>query len=145
MRGPVRGGTRGRLFNGFVRRLRMFSPQTVYVRLSRNKIRLRNIESGAEVEVTPSSPFTGERLLIGDFEVAQRTLQDGLRQVAGSRWFRPAPRILMHQLEMTEGGLAEIEVRILRELAIGAGAMRVQVWTGPHLADEQVTERFHAK
>jgi rod shape-determining protein MreB len=47
----------------------------------------------------------------------------------------------MHPLEMTEGGLSEIEKRILNELAIGAGAMKVVVWVGPELSDTEVREK----
>lgn len=36
----------------------------------------------------------------------------------------------MHQLEKTEGGLTSIEDRILRELALGAGAREVVIYLG---------------
>jgi rod shape-determining protein MreB len=123
----------------------MIGAQTIYVRLFRNKLRLRSIEAGTEIEVSPSAPFTSQRLLIGDFLAAERTLKDGLRQVTGGGWFKPSPRILMHQLEMTEGGLSDVEQRILRELAIGAGAMKVEIWTGPNLTDQEVVEKLAAK
>jgi rod shape-determining protein MreB and related proteins len=36
----------------------------------------------------------------------------------------------MHQLEKTEGGLTSIEERVLRELAVGAGAREVVIYLG---------------
>jgi len=36
----------------------------------------------------------------------------------------------MHQLEKVEGGLTSIEDRVLRELAVGAGAREVVIYLG---------------
>lgn len=36
----------------------------------------------------------------------------------------------MHQLEKVEGGLTSIEDRVLRELAVGAGAREVVIYVG---------------
>src|SRR5690349_16304684 len=102
--------------------------RTLYVRIRRNKLTLRAIESGAEVEVSPATAFTTQRLLVGHFANAETALKAGFRNAMGSGWFKPSPDVVMHPLEMTEGGLSEIEDRILRELAIGAGARRVSVW-----------------
>jgi hypothetical protein len=46
---------------------------------------------------------------------------------------------------MAEGGLSEIEDRIFRELAIGAGARRISVWVGPELSDAEVKDKLNAK
>ena len=37
---------------------------------------------------------------------------------------------MIHQLEKTEGGLTDIEDRVLRELALGAGAREVVIYLG---------------
>lgn len=108
-------------------------------------MRLRSIDSGTELEVTPASPFTTARLLVGEFNVAEQALKNGIRQVMGGGWFRPSPRVVMHQVEMTEGGLSQVETKILQELAIGAGAMKVEVWTGADLSDGEVKAKLGAK
>ncbi len=38
-------------------------------------------------------------------------------------------------------GYTQVEERILRELAYGAGCSKVKVWFGPDLIDEQVIEK----
>ena len=118
-----------------------FMGRTVYVRVMRDRLKVRSLDSGTEVEVSPASPFSTERLLIGNFAAAEAALKEGLKKIAGGGWFTPSPRVVMHPLEMSEGGLSEVEERILRELAIGAGAMKVVVWVGPQLSDAEVRER----
>jgi len=107
-------------------------------------MRLRSIESGAEVEIS-STPFTTARLLVGEFGVAEKALKDGIRQIMGGGWFKPSPRILMHQVEMAEGGLCEVERKILQELALGAGAMKVELWSGADPTDAEVKAKFDGK
>ncbi|PCJ29561.1 MAG: rod shape-determining protein MreB, partial [Gammaproteobacteria bacterium] len=58
------------------------------------------------------NPFKHLRTLIADFGLAEKIIQHGIRQVHQSR-LKPAPRVVMHQLEKIEGGLTEIEVRVL--------------------------------
>ena len=47
----------------------------------------------------------------------------------------------MHPLEKTEGGLTQIEVRALQELAAGAGAIEAHVWQGRELMDYELESR----
>ncbi|MFT7110659.1 MAG: rod shape-determining protein MreB [Psychrobacter glaciei] len=84
-----------------------------------------------EAEVT--NPFSHSRLLVADFVKAEKILQHIVQQTRKSRWLNPAPRIVMHQLEKNEGGLTDIELKVLRELALGAGAREVKVHEGKRL------------
>ena len=118
-----------------------FMSSTIYVRVTRDKFNVRSIDSGTEVEVSPESPFSSTRLLVGSFTVAEAALKEGLKKASGGKWFKPSPCVVMHPLEMTEGGLSEIEERVLHELAVGAGAMKVVVWVGPQLSDAEVREK----
>ena len=122
----------------------MFS-NTVYVRVGRNQFRLKHIESGTDSTVVASAPFTTTRLLIGQFVAAEEALKGALKQIATGRLFAPSPGVVMHPMEMVEGGLSEIEERTLQEVAIGAGAGKVVVWVGRELSDSEVKERLSAK
>lgn len=84
--------------------------------------------------------FDHPRLLLADFQVAERTLRHFLRQLLGSRLLPPSPVLVMHPLERLEGGITPIEVRAMRELAAGAGAREALVWTGPELTDAELSE-----
>jgi len=120
-------------------RVEKLMGNTVYVRVMRDRVKVRSLDSGKEIEAT--SPFSTTRLLVGNFTGAQAALKEAITKAAGGGWFKPSARVVMHPLEMTEGGLSEIEERILHELAIGAGAMKAVVWVGPPLSDAEVMEK----
>lgn len=114
--------------------------RNVYVRVRRNQFQIRNLESGFDATVVAQAPFTTTRLLVGQFVVAQNTLKEALKQEAKDRLLVVSPHIVIHPLEMVEGGLSEIEERIFREVAVGAGASKVVVWLGHELNDAEVKE-----
>ena len=117
-------------------------PNTVYVRIKRDQFQIRHLESGVDKTVLANPPFTSQRMLIGDFTAAERALKVSLKEIAKGRIFSIAPHVVIQPLEKIEGGLCEIEERIIREIAIGAGASKVVVWVGPELSDSQVKEKL---
>ncbi len=48
----------------------------------------------------------------------------------------------MHPLEMTEGGLSEVEAKVLREIALGTGAHKVEIWLGEELTPQQAATKL---
>ena len=120
-------------------------PNTVYVRVKRNQFRIRHLESGVDTTVQAGIPFTTQRMLIGDFTAAAQALKQALKEAAKGRILPVAPHVLIQPLEMIEGGLCQIEERIIREIAMGAGASRVVVLVGPELSDSQVKEKLRGK
>jgi len=87
-------------------------------------------------EIEVSNPFSHARLLVGNFEKAEKVLQYAVQQTMKNKWLKPSPRVVMHQLEKNEGGLTDIEQKVLRELALGAGARMVKVHLGKRLNAE---------
>jgi rod shape-determining protein MreB len=75
------------------------------------------------------NPFKHSRSFVADFMCAEKILQHGIYTMHNSK-IRPAPRVIIHQLDKTDGGLADIEERVLRELALGAGAREVIIYVG---------------
>ncbi len=84
--------------------------------------------TGVNVEVV--NPFSHPRLMISNFTYAEKVLLHAIRSLFAARFFAPSPRVIIHQLEKNEGGLTEVEERVLRELALGAGAREVVVYSG---------------
>src|SRR5688572_19638639 len=107
----------------------------IYVCITRNLFRVKNVKSGQEAQGVPETPFSTTRMLVGHFESAERTLKAAVARVRGGSFL--APNVLMHPLEMVEGGLSQIEERVLLELAKGAGANKVAVFVGPALGDNE--------
>jgi rod shape-determining protein MreB and related proteins len=116
----------------------------IYVRITRNLFLVKNLKSGQEAPGVPDVPFSTTRLLVGHFESAQRTLKSAIAQIGGTS-FLVSPNVLMHPLEMVEGGLSQIEERVFRELAVGAGAKKVVVFVGPALGDSEVSAKLGAR
>ena len=116
----------------------------IYVRIYRNRMRVKNLKSGEEADGLPEAPFSTARMLVGDFASADKTLKAAMAQVGGKS-FLASPSVLMHPLELVEGGLSQIEERILQELAAGAGARKVRIWLGQELADAELSAKLDAK
>jgi rod shape-determining protein MreB len=52
---------------------------------------------------------------------------------------------VMHQIFNSEGGLCEIEERILREAALSAGTKQVFLWHGQPLSSSQLESKVYKK
>lgn len=111
---------------------------TIYIRIAKNQLFLRNIASQQEARITPTSPFTTVRMLVGEFAPYEDALKQGLAHVSKKSIFNRAPTVIIQALEMNQGGLCEIEKRILQEGAYSAGAKTVIFHEGCDLSDQQV-------
>ena len=112
----------------------------LYIKVSRNTFRILSATSlGAEQAFTPTQPFTTQRLLVGQFSVAQDCLRQAIKSMTGKGWFPPTVVAVLHPLELIDGGLSEVEERVFRELALGAGARKVALWTGKELGPDDIT------
>ena len=116
----------------------------VYVRVRRNQFRVRNLKSRREATFDAQPPFTSTRLLIGQFLEAEQLLTRALKEMKGGV-LAQAPQVLIQPLEMSEGGLSEVEEHVLQEVALSAGASKAVVWFGPELSDDEVRTKLHGK
>lgn len=98
----------------------------LYIQIRRNQITVRDLES--KREVSGDAAFSNQRLLIANFFVAEKVLQDLVLQLhpRSTAFFLPAKRmdIVVSALEMNEGGLSQVEERILHEVVAGATLMK---------------------
>ena len=86
--------------------------------------------TGEQVEIV--NPFAHPRVLVANFQLAEKLLLWGVKELSNSR-IRPAPRLIMHPLEKLEGGLTDIELRVFRELALGCGARAIKIHVGERI------------
>lgn len=77
------------------------------------------------VEIT--NPFAHPRSLVSDFTVGEQLLKAFLSRMKGSSIFAVSPKVVLHPLGDPEGGFTQIEIRALREMAMGAGARKVVI------------------
>ncbi len=114
--------------------IRLFSQsfgRTLYVRLRRNGLTLRHIESEREFAASSDVAFSNSRLLVANATLVTGVLKQGMRTILAK--FGIAPTLVMNPLEMVEGGLSEVEERSLTEIGYAVGALRVVVVMGPEL------------
>jgi rod shape-determining protein MreB and related proteins len=122
----------------------MLSP-TLYVKIKRNRFEVRCLDSGETLVREAVTPFTTERILVGQFDTATDVLKPIFRQLSKVLFFTSRPKVLMHQVEMAEGGLSEVEERVLVELAFRCGARNIKAYTGEDLGDAQVKDELRKK
>lgn len=122
--------------------LRQLMPKSVYVKVFENRFVLKLLDDGEKpVTVIAPKSFTTKRLLVGDFTLAEATLKSGLKKLFEGRWFTASPAMVIHPMEMVDGGLSQVEERVFLELGASAGARKVSVWVGPELSDEEARKR----
>ena len=125
--------------------LTSFFDSAVYVRVKKNLFRVRSLKFEIEATFNSDQPFSTNRQLIGQFELAEKLLKRAVKEISKGSIFARSPEVLIQPLELIEEGLSQVEERALKEVAIGAGASRVVVWVGHELSDSEVREKLRAK
>ena len=116
----------------------------IYVQVVCDRVNARNVAARNGVEQRPSKPFSHPRALVGNFVEAQATITAAVKAVRTSA-LPKLVRIVIHPMELVEGGLTQVEERVLRELAVGSGASKVVVWVGEALSDEAVQSKLRGE
>lgn len=114
-------------------------PLVAIMRESKNKI----VGIGNEATLMAAghtvdffNPFKHPRALLSDFTTAEILMKYCVTKVLRNyhMWMlRPAPIIVLHPMIDPEGGFTQIEVRAMRELAVGAGGRKIFIWQGREL------------
>ena len=140
----------------------------IYVQISPDRLCVRNVKTGKSISDIPEiaiacgpkpgilgvgqaarmhasnplakviNPFGHPRTLVSDFTSGEQLIREFVRRVQGHRWFSLAPVILMHPVGDPSGGFTQIELRALREMAVGAGASEVFLYQGRSLSDPEI-------
>lgn len=114
----------------------------VYVKIYKDRLVLRHLQKNLDLEARADPPYTTPRLLVGQFDTADRLLKDTFRHILHKTWLSPSPLILMHPMEMVEGGLSQVEERVIHELGYGVGGNKVVLHVGDTLSDAEVRARL---
>lgn len=120
----------------------------LYILLYQDKIVVRDVRTHREMTGIPETPFTTNRLLVGDMLSAAKTLQKTVSRLTSplplwKKIFSPRYAVLVHPMEMREGGLCNVEKRIFRELAgfiapQRTGAVKAYVCDHPDMQPDQL-------
>ena len=124
-----------------------FKPTYLYIKVRKNAVWVKQLETQKVVDLIAPEPFTTTRLLVGQLTVARQTIRSAIAQVYSNRRLLLSPKILIQPLEYIEGGLSEVEKRTLLELfavsiPFTSEDNNVVIWVGKELTDIQVKEKF---
>lgn len=140
---------------------------TIYVRIDAGRLELLHAQSGREwadtaevarhgptgkvlavgqealtlrgsTDISHGNGFLHPRTPIADFVLAEIALKALIRRVMPRSWLAIAPTLVIHPVGRFDGGLTQVEIRALHELARGAGARRSLVWHGEGLDRAQL-------
>ena len=120
----------------------MLFGDVLYIKIFPNKIFVRNVKQNKELSKESSTPFTTQRLLVGEFTVAEKFLKALIAEVSPKGFFQTPHRAVVQPQAMIENGLSEVEQRLFLELALGSGASKAKVHTGSDLQDDAVLALF---
>lgn len=117
---------------------------TFYLRIACNHLHLTHLESGRIAVREADPPFSNQRLLVAEFSIADRMIKEAVQSLMPWRlpFFSAPPKLLIQPLERLEGGLSQVEQRILMELGMGAGARKVALHIGEILGADAVRSRL---
>lgn len=118
--------------------IRKLFTTDLYIKVSKNKLEAKNLsfDEGWQT-VHATEPFTTERLLVGTFSAAEPLFTQLITNVTPRSFIRQSLRAVIQPMELIEGGLSEVEEKILKELALGAGAFKVVLHTGAELTTDE--------
>ncbi len=112
--------------------------EPLYLQIHVNRVVLRSLgKNPTTVQVHAERPFTSQRLLVGHFSEAEHAVKDAIQQLLAGRWLASVSVLIIQPMEMVEGGLSQVEERLLLDLGASAGARRVRLWTGDELSDQE--------
>lgn len=116
-----------------------FKKEVVYIRLFENKVELRYLDQ--TITRTADKNFSNERLLLAATTIAEAFIKKILAEIQGTRLIPSTLVVLLQPMEKIEGGIAEVERMILRDLAMQIGGKYCFIHeTQELLTDEQVRE-----
>ncbi len=108
--------------------LNFFRTVRIYIKISKNKVEVTDLETGKTVSQSAENDFSSIRNVVSNFNNANQTIGSVLKEMnINTSFWRPRTKILIQQLEVTEGGLSDIEKRALRDLGEMAGGNQVYI------------------
>lgn len=107
---------------------RSLSPIPIYVKLYVNRIELSRLDNGKTISQDATIGFSNKRLVVADYSSLMVDLKTVLSELVPD-WFlgvfRPQLDVVIHQMELREGGLSSTEKRIIRDIAERIGGRKI--------------------
>lgn len=101
--------------------------ERIIIYVSINYIEVVNLDTNYSIQEVAKEPFTTQRLLIGNIEVAAKLSRQLVNRVRRKRMLKSRLRIIVQPLDLVEGGLSSVEKNAFGHLAFLAGAREIFV------------------
>jgi len=110
-----------------------------YVKLLINTIEVIDVVSGRSIKEISSVPFSNERLLFAEFDIAESFIEKLIIKLNGKL---RTSFFLVHPIELIEGGISSTEKRIFEESFERTNGRLVVMWEGKELSNKEVLSEF---
>lgn len=104
--------------------MKIFNKNRYYIRLFINKVEIRDLINEKSISEKPETGFNNNRILIADFQNAKNFLK---KVFLDNEFSTKNSFGIIQQMEMSEGGLSEVEKRILLELFSVIGIKEIHI------------------
>ncbi|MEQ9891014.1 YjaA family stress response protein [Pectobacterium aroidearum] len=120
---------------------------SLYIRIYRDTLTVRNVDTQREVTEKSETPFTTTRLLLGQMIPAMKLLDRLMRKVAAKRLIDlfSSHNVIIHAMEMNEGGHSQVEFASYIELAKSISPQGKHIYVcskNVPLTDQEVIQIF---
>ncbi|TKY84409.1 YjaA family stress response protein [Pectobacterium polonicum] len=120
---------------------------SLYIRIYRDTLMVRNVDTQKEVTGQSEIPFTTTRLLLGQMIPAMKLLDRLTRKVAPKRLIDlfSSHKVIIHAIEMNEGGHSQVEFASYIELAKSISPQGKHIYVcskNVPLTDQEVIQIF---
>ena len=118
---------------------RLLPDRILYVKLMKNRIEVKHIQSGKVITKTAEKPFSNDRLIIANYENAETLLKSIIHELFIKKTFDRPNYILLQPVDKDIVEITPVESRIYVDFAAFSGASKVKIYpTQESLTDEEV-------
>jgi hypothetical protein len=97
---------------------KIFKPDTLYIRIDKRKIEIRNLNTGLEAIKEPNKKYSNSRLIIADFIAAEECLREVIQEVGSKGLIK----ILLQPIDENINDYSQVEIRCFKDFSEHAGA-----------------------
>lgn len=117
----------------------LLPDRILYVKLMKNKIEVKHIESGKIITRVSEKPFYNDRLIIAYYEVAEVLMKSMINELFKSKLFDRPIYMLLQPIDKDIVEITPVESRIYVDFASFSGATKVSIYpTQENLSDQEV-------
>lgn len=121
-------------------------PEILCLRILKNKLEVKHIQSGREIKKSAVIPFSNDRLLIADFNNAEALFREVNNEMFSSKSFRKSLHVVVQPVDEMIKNISSVENRAYIDFAEFAGASKVRIYpTQEKLSDQEVLDFLKRK